>query len=269
MIKAKSEFYEIVSMDTCQRFIVPSIAALVAGAMNAMAGGGSFLSFPALLGARLLPIMANATNTVAMWPGELASVFAFRQELRTQKGDLMPIVTAGALGGAAGALALLKTSQARFIALVPWLLLFATALFAFGDPLRKLLEGTPRKKRANSPGSMGLFISLLFVSFYTGYFGAGAGILVFTTLSLFDARSLNESNAIKALCTTLANGVAVVIFVLAGAVSWPQCIVMAGLAAVGGYGGATYSRRISARALRIIVISTGTAISAYLFLQQR
>ena len=256
-------------MDTWQRFIVPATAALVAGAMNAMAGGGSFLSFPALLGARLLPITANATNTVAMWPGELASVFAFRRELRTRKGGLMPIATAGALGGAAGALALLKTSQARFISLVPWLLLFATALFAFGDPLRKLLEGSRQKKGANSPNSTGLFIGLLLVSVYTGYFGAGAGILVFTTLSLFDARSLNESNAVKALCTTLANGVAVVIFVIAGAVSWPQCIMMAGLAAVGGYGGAAYSRTISARALRILVISTGTVVSAYLFFRPR
>lgn len=181
----------------------------------------------------------------------------------------MLIATTGTLGGAAGAFALLETSQARFLSLVPWLLLFATALFAFGDPLRKLLEGSPRKKGAKPPKSSGLFIGLLLVSFYTGYFGAGAGILVFTTLSLFDARSLNESNAIKALCTTLANGIAVIIFVLAGAVSWPQCIVMAGLAAIGGYGGAAYSRTISARALRILVISTGTVVSAYLFLRPR
>lgn len=177
-------------------------------------------------------------------------------------------LSASALGGAAGAFALLRTSQARFTSLVPWLLLFATALFAFGDPLRKFLEGNPQKKGASCPSSTGLF-GLLLLSFYTGYFGAGAGILVFTTLSLFDTRPLNESNAIKALCTTLANGVAVVIFVVAGAVSWPQCTVMARLAAVGGYGGAAYSRTISARTLRILVISTGTVVSAYLFLRPR
>ncbi|MBV8864719.1 MAG: sulfite exporter TauE/SafE family protein [Acidobacteriaceae bacterium] len=171
------------------------------------------------------------------------------------------------MGGAGGAVALLETSQARFLLLVPWLLLFATALFAFGDPLRKYLDRSSRKDGANAPSSNGLFIGLLLVSFYTGYFGAGAGILVFTTLSLFEVRPLNESNAIKALCTTLANGVAVIVFIVAGAVSWPHCIVKAGLAAVGGYGGAAYSRRISARALWIIVISMGIAVSTYLFLQ--
>ena len=126
-----------------------------------------------------------------------------------------------------------------------------------------------RRKAAGSPKPPGLFIGLLLVSFYTGYFGAGAGILVFTTLTLFDPRPLNESNALKALCATLANGVAVMIFIVAGAVSWSQCVVMAGLAAIGGYGGAAFSRQISARALRMLVIATGLAVSAFLFLQQR
>ena len=256
------------STEILRLFIIPAAAALIAGTMNAMAGGGSFLSFPALLGAHLLPVAANATNTVAMWPGELASVLAFRRELRSRRHGLMLVVTASALGGAAGAIALLKTSQARFLSLVPWLLLFATFLFAVGDLLRKYLDRSSQNREGSLPNSTGLFTGLLLVSFYTGYFGAGAGILVFTTLSLFSVQPLNEANAIKALCTTLANGVAVVIFLLAGAVSWPQCVVMAGLAAIGGYGGAAYSRRISARALRVIVISTGVAVSAYLFLQQ-
>ncbi len=261
--------WHIVDLGTWHRFTVPALAALVAGAMNSIAGGGSFLSFPALLGARLLPITANATNTVAMWPGELASVLAFRRELRVQRHSFMPVVLAGSLGGAAGAFALLKTSQTRFLSLVPWLLLFATILFAFGDSLKKLTDRLLGGTSASRSNSTGLFLALLLVSFYTGYFGAGAGILVFTALSLFDMRSLNESNAIKALCTTLANGVAVVIFVAAGTVSWPQCIVMAGLATVGGYGGAAYSRRINVRTLRIIVISTGAVVSAYLFFKHR
>ena len=237
--------------------------------MNAMAGGGSFLSFPALLGAGLLPVTANATNTVSMWPGELASVFAFRRELRARQHGLVPVAAAGTVGGAAGAFALLATSQSRFLSLVPWLLLFATALFALGGSIKRLLDRRAWRNAANSQGSTGLFIGLLLMSFYTGYFGAGAGILVFTTLSLFDPRSLSESNALKVLCTTLANGVAVIIFIIAGAVSWPQCVVMAGLAAIGGYGGAAFSRQISARALRLMVIVTGLTVCAYLFFQHR
>ncbi len=257
------------SVDVWHRFVVPAAAALVAGAMNAMAGGGSFLSVPALLGARLLPVTANTTNTVAMWPGELASVFAFQQELGSRKQGLLPVVLAGTLGGAAGAIVLLKTPQARFLSLVPWLLLFATALFALGEPLRKGLDRAFRRGRVSTSKSTGLFIGLLLVSFYTGYFGAGAGILVFTTLSLFDPRPLNESNALKALCTTLANGIGVIIFIVAGAVSWPQCIVMAGIAAVGGCCGASYSRKISTRALKTVVIVTGVLVSTYLFFERR
>ena len=255
--------------DVLQSFILPGAAALLAGAMNALAGGGSFISFPALLGAHLAPVNANVTNTVAMWPGELASVFAFRQELRTGQRGVMPVITAGALGGALGAVSLLKTSQARFLSLLPWLLLFATALFAASEPLRTRLNQPSRSLTGAWSNPAGLFTGLLLVSFYTGYFGAGAGILAFTTLSLFNVQSLHKANALKALCTTLANGVAVIIFIASKAVSWRHCIVMAGLAAMGGYAGATYSRRISARALRMIVITIGIAVSGYLFLQRR
>jgi uncharacterized protein len=244
-------------------------AALVAGAMNAMAGGGSFISFPALLGVHIPPVNANATNTVALWPGQFASIIAFRAELRTGRKLLVPVMLAGGIGGLAGALVLLHTAQTTFQQLVPWLLLFATVVYALSNRINRLV--LLRKARVNraeeeSPRfSMEVFGGLLLVSFYIGYFGAGAGFLIITVLSLFGIKNLNEINALKALCTTLANGVAVVTFILAGAVYWKECLTMMGMAVVGGYLGAAYSRKMNPQILRGVVIATGAALSIYFF----
>ena len=251
------------------RYIWLLIASLLAGMVNGMAGGGSFISFPALLGVHIPPVNANATNTVALWPGQLASMFAFRAELRVGRKLIVPVMLAGAVGGIVGALVLLHTSQSTFQSLVPWLLLFATALFALSGPVNKRLKRAARDPEAEHPFPIGIFICLLLVSFYIGYFGAGAGFLVITTLSLFGVKNLNEVNALKALCTTLANGVAVVTFIIAGAVYWEQFFVMVGLATLGGYLGAAYSRKLNPSILRGIVIATGTALSAYYFYHRR
>jgi uncharacterized protein len=248
-------------------------AALVAGAMNAMAGGGSFLSFPALLGVHIPPVNANATNTVALWPGQMASIVAFRAELRTGRHLLIPVMLAGGIGGLAGALVLLHTAQATFQVLVPWLLLFATVIYALSDPinrrlLRNAAKGSPKDEQKPAFTVL-MFVSLILVSFYIGYFGAGAGFLIITVLSLFGIKNLNEVNALKALCTTLANGVAVVTFVAAGAVYWRECLTMMGMAVVGGYVGAAYSRKMNPKILRGVVIATGAALTIYFFYQRR
>jgi uncharacterized protein len=244
-------------------------AALIAGAMNAMAGGGSFISFPALLGAHIPPVNANATNTVALWPGQMASIIAFRAELRNGRKLLMPVMLAGALGGVAGALVLLHTSQTTFKNLVPWLLLFATVVYALSKRFNDWLLS--RRGAVISVGPSGfplaMFACLLLVSFYIGYFGAGAGFLIITVLSLFGVKNLHEVNALKALCTTLANGVAVVTFILAGAVYWKECLTMMGMAIAGGYLGAAYSRKMNPAVLRGVVIGTGAALSVYYFYQ--
>jgi uncharacterized membrane protein YfcA len=243
-------------------------AALVAGAMNAMAGGGSFVSFPALLGSHIPPVNANATNTVALWPGQLASIVAFRAELRKGRGLLVPVMAAGALGGVTGASILLHTPQTTFKLLVPWLLLFATLIYAGSKRINQWILS---KVRSGNPEAGGfpvfLFASLVLVSIYIGYFGAGAGFLIITVLSLFGVKNLNEVNALKALCTTLANGVAVITFVVAGAVYWRECLTMMGMAIVGGYLGAAYSRKMNANLLRGVVIAIGAALSAYYFYQ--
>jgi uncharacterized membrane protein YfcA len=240
----------------------------VAGAMNAMAGGGSFISFPALLGAHIPPVNANATNTVALWPGQLASIVAFRAELKKSRALLLPVMLAGAIGGVAGAITLLHTSQTTFKILVPWLLLFATVVYALSPRINLWLlskSGPSEKSVEGFPFFM--FGALVLVSIYIGYFGAGAGFLIITVLSIFGVKDLNEVNALKALCTTLANGVAVVTFVIAGAVYWKECLTMMGMAIAGGYLGAAYSRKMNPGLLRGVVIATGAALSLYYFYQ--
>jgi uncharacterized protein len=240
-------------------------AAFVAGALNAMAGGGSFLTFPALLGIHVPPVNANATNTVALWPGQLASIIAFRAELAAGRKLLIPVIVVGATGGLTGAWVLLHTAQSTFQALVPWLLLFATVLFAVNGAVTKKLRKLPPAKTEHRL----MFLCLLPVSFYIGYFGAGAGFLVITILSLFGIKSMNQMNALKVVCTSLANGVAVLTFIAAGAVYWKECLFMMGLATAGGYLGAAYSRKMNPALLRGFVIATGTALSAYYFYQRR
>lgn len=236
--------------------------------MNAMAGGGSFLTFPALLAFGIPPVNANATGTVALWPGQLASIYAFRRELREGRKLLVPVMVAGAIGGLCGAWVLLHTAQATFQSLVPWLLLFATVLFAAsGSVTKRLKQVAPGHVEAGFP--FGMFLALLAVSFYIGYFGAGAGFLVITVLALCGVKSYNEMNALKVLCTSLANGVAVVTFILAGAVYWKECLVMMGMATTGGYLGAAYSRKMNPAILRGFIIAMGSALSIYYFYQRR
>jgi uncharacterized protein len=160
------------------------VAAFLAGILNAVAGGGSFLSFPALLGMNVLPVQANATNTVALWPGQLTSVAAYWPDVRKNVSSAILMGAAGLLGGTTGALVLLNTPQRTFMRLVPWLLLTAAIFFALSGPVSRWLER--RKGRIPAvpePKRLPLFFATLAVSFYVGYFGAGAGFLFMTMLS--------------------------------------------------------------------------------------
>jgi uncharacterized membrane protein YfcA len=247
--------------------------AFAAGILNAVAGGGSFFSFPALLAVPLPPVNANATNTVALWPGQVASIAAFRNELRTVRNALVATIVCGAIGGIAGAVTLLLTRQETFMRLVPWLLLFATILFAIGGPARKWLDrfrSLPASAPAVSgrnPFSLSICLWLTIVSFYVGYFGAGSGFLILTVLTFSHIQNFHQLNALKVLCTTIANGTAVVTFILARAVHWPECLLMLVFAALGGYFGAHYSRRLNPTILKAIVIVGGFALSIHYFLK--
>jgi uncharacterized membrane protein YfcA len=248
------------------------VASFLAGVMNAMAGGGSFVSFPAMLSMGVAPIQANATNTVALWPGQLTSVAALRGDLRK---DLLPVVIgASILGGVSGAVVLLKTKQITFLHMVPWLLLVASLLFGISGPVSRWLRVRAESKalaamtehdREATPALVPLFLVLLPVCFYIGYFGAGAGFLIMSALALFGIEEMRALNSMKVLAACLSNLCAVITFVVSGAVVWKYCFVSMVICGVGGYIGAQYARKMNPDVLRLIVVGTGCVMAAYFF----
>jgi uncharacterized protein len=252
------------------------IASLLAGALNAMAGGGSFLSFPAVLGTGILPIQANATNTVALWPGQFASIAAYWEDLKHNVRLIVPLGTAALLGGLAGGVVLLHTT---FLALVPWLLLAAALLFAVSTPISKWLQRRAADRAAARlasgfsaagahPSVAPLVVGMAVVCFYIGYFGAGAGFLVMSVLAIFGVEEINQINALKVVTTCLANGIAVVTFIVEKQVAWRYCLLMMVTAAVGGYFGGRYARRVDARVMRAAVVVIGLGMAGYFFWKQ-
>ncbi len=240
-------------------YLLLFVAAAVGGGINSVAGGGSFVAFPALLFAGVPAVPANATNTIALWPGAVASAFAYRQELGESRKELVPLGIAGLIGGAIGSIALLRTSDHTFVLLIPWLLLFATLLFTFGSRITGKLA-------ARAQASKGVAVAAqLVISLYGGYFGGGMGIMVLAVLSLLGMTDIHKMNSMKVVLAALVNGVAVVAFVIAGAVAWAPGSVMIAGGIVGGYLGAAVARRVSPKSVRQIVLVVAWAMTGYFF----
>jgi uncharacterized membrane protein YfcA len=243
--------------------------------LNAVAGGGSFLLFPAMLSMKMLPVQANATNTVALWPGQLTSVAAYRDDVRKNFRVAIPMAIAGLIGGTGGAIVLLNTPQTTFLHLVPWLLLIAAVIFALSGPVSRWLErrkahrSQAPQSEVHQPRMMAVFLSTVAVCFYIGYFGAGAGFLIITLLSLFGYQDLNEINALKVVSTTMANGIAFLVFVVDGQVVWRYCLLAMITCAVGGYTSASLARKIPQPVLRGTVVMIGLGMAAYFFWKTR
>ncbi|HEV2646422.1 MAG TPA: sulfite exporter TauE/SafE family protein [Acidobacteriaceae bacterium] len=242
-------------------------ASFIAGVMNAMAGGGSFISFPAMLAIGVPPIQANATNTVALWPGQLTSIWALRADLRR---DLLAVVcSASVVGGVSGAYVLLHTRQITFLRMVPWLLLTASLLFGISGPVsRWLRRRTAQPHVTHTPAMVPLFLAIIPVTFYIGYFGVGAGFLLMSALALFGIDDMNTLNSLKVLAACLSNLCAVLTFILGGAIVWHYCFISMVFAAIGGYAGAQYARSMNPNVLRTIVVLTGCTMAAYFFWRQ-
>lgn len=243
-------------------------AAVVAGAINSVAGGGGFIAFPALVFAGVPPVNANATNTVALWPGTLASSGAYRRELQHRRHwkALAPLFVVSLLGSLAGALLLLKTPERTFTRLIPWLLLGATVLFIFGGRISNFVRARmARHERADLLHLAGITFLQLVTAIYIGYFGAGAGIVMLALFALLGMENIHTMNAFKTVLASVANGIAVITFVFAGAVAWPQAVLMTVGAALGGYAGAYYAQKLDPVAVRRIVIAIGLAMTAYFF----
>ena len=249
---------------TLSHGILLFVAAVLAGAMNSVAGGGSFFSFPALIFTGVLPIPANATNTVAVWPGSVASVFSYWRRLPNSPRVMIPLLTISVLGGVAGAMVLLQTPQATFMALVPYLFGIATLLFAFGRRLTKKLGGMKKSMGPPSwPLIVGLTLAQFFIALYGGFFGGGIGILMLAMLEMIHIEDIHAMNALKTLLAAAINGAAVVTFIIASEVLWPQGILMIVGAVAGGYGGAHYAQKLDPRWVRATVICVGTGMTIY------
>jgi len=242
-------------------------ASFLGGALNAVAGGGSFLTFPAMLAVGLGPIQANATNTVALWPGQLTSIAGYRDEVRKHKRLAVLMALAGLVGGSVGAIILLNTPAKTFINLVPWLLLFAALVFAVSGPVMKQIQRRAREAPQDDvPRSYWpLVFATVVVCFYIGYFGAGAGFLIISLLSVFGFEDLNEMNAMKVVSTTMANGMACILFAFSGKVEWRYCLAAMVTCAIGGYLSARISQKLDQRFLRAVVVVIGLGMAAYFF----
>jgi uncharacterized membrane protein YfcA len=247
------------------------VAALVGGALNAVAGGGSFLTLPALLSAGVGPVSANATSTLAMWPGSLASALAYRREIVTARQWLVRLGIVSLIGGLLGGWLLIRTSDTRFLQLLPWLMLAAAIIFTIGGRLPARGRGGPEKAITRAPEhprpSLWMLLFQFVVATYGGYFGGGMGIMMLASFSLVGMTEIHEMNGIKAVLAVFINGVALIEFIASGTIAWTAGIVMVAGGILGGYSGAFLARRVNPPVVRAFVIAVAWTMTAYFFLR--
>ena len=252
------------------RLFVVVLVAAVAGAMNAIAGGGTLLTFPALIGLGIPPLAANATSTLALWPASLASVAGYRDELRGARRWAVGLAVPSMLGGVCGALLLLLTPARRFDLLVPWLVLGATALFVVQGPALSAVDRYARRDRpavsegellARTPPGRALFWQFV-VAIYGGYFGAGMGILMLAAFGLLGLTNIHRMNGLKNWVGFAANVTAAAIFAMSDLIRWPVALAMTVGAMVGGYVGSRTAQRMGHDWVRgaIVVIGVGSGV---------
>lgn len=239
-------------------------AGALGGAINAVAGGGSFIAFPALLFTGVAPVPANATNTLALWLGVTASGGAYRNRLNISRRVMIPLIATSVVGGLAGAFLLIKTPGQTFLKVLPWLMLGATLLFAFGKHLTgRIAAGI--SDEASRSAIAGASVFELCVAVYGGYFGGGMGIMNLAMLAALGMTDIHAMNALKVVLGGIINGVATVTFVVTGAVVWKQGIVMTAGAILGGYFAARWAQKLPQAWIRNFVILVGTGMTVYFF----
>jgi uncharacterized protein len=253
------------ALDNWTGLIVLFCAAMIAGAINSVAGGGTLISFPSLLAFHVPSIPANATNTAALWPGTLSSAVAYSRDTKLYRDLLLPLVVPSIVGGFMGAFALVVTPPRLFDGIVPFLVLFATLLFAFRDHVNRVFHIGKGEEKVTALGRVWGFIFQLFVATYGGYFGAGIGILMLGSLSIMGLSDIHRMNGLKAILATFINVIGFVFFALKGLVVWGLAITMAIGAIIGGYVGARTAKRVDPRYIRALVIVVGLFVSMWLF----
>jgi len=264
-------------------------AAFAAGMMNSVAGGGTLLTFPALIWMGIDPKAANVTSTIALWPGSLGGMVGYRRELRNSRRFMLWLAPSSVAGGLVGALLLLKTPSSTFAAIVPFLILFATILFAVSEPVMRWLRRNTRAmpqaiaasastsemdqlpRASDEPGRawwVGAIILQFFSATYGGYFGAGNGIVMLAVLGLLGLTDIHQMNGLKNFFAVCINVIASFYFMVWGPVQWPAALVMTIGAIAGGYGGAGLARRMGRRFARGAVIFIGLAMTLSLLFRR-
>ena len=244
-------------------YLLLIVAALAAGLINSVAGGGMFLTFPALVFTGVPSIIANASSTTALVPGVLASAWGYKEDFR-KSGDFpfLPLLIVSLAGGIVGALLLLYTPQRTFDSVIPWLMLAATLLFTFGARL------TPILKRVIHIGPVAVVVVQFFIAIYGGYFGGAIGIVMLATWTVFGLTDIHVMNANRTLMGAAANIVAAALFMIAGKIWWPQTLVMLVATTIGGYIGARMARKVSPGYIRAFVTVVSAGITIVFFLRR-
>jgi uncharacterized membrane protein YfcA len=264
------------------------LAAFVGGALNAVAGGGSFITLPTLLYSGVAPVSANATSTFAMWPASLASALAYRAEIGRSRAWMVRLGAISLVGGLLGGLLLVRTSDESFVRLLPWLMLVATATFSFGSQIaawarRRKATASPMSAAGASPPIAGLHegrgtidhvhVPLwtlplqLLIATYGGYFGGGMGIMMLAAMAVAGMTDMHEMNGLKTVLAIAINGVALAAFIVSGSIAWAPGLVMVLGGVSGGYAGASLARRVAGPAVRRVVIIVAWTMTVYFFVR--
>ncbi len=251
--------------------LILCISAVLAGIINSVAGGGTLLTFPALTyvlaGAQDAAVIANATSTIALFPGSLAAVWGYRKELQGTRSSVLPLLLPSILGGAIGTMLVVSYPAKTFALLVPWLILLATLLFTL-QPVISEWTGIGKPHEAPSRRTqIGIVVFQFLVALYGGYFGAGIGILMLSSLALMGSSDIHRMNAVKSLLASLINGTSVALFIRQEKVDWHLAVPMIVAGIIGGFAGATLARKLNKNHIRYGVIAIGFLVSASYFVK--
>lgn len=243
-----------------------SLAGILGGIVNSLAGGGSFITFPALLAVGVPPVIANASNTFAATAGYLSGTWALRKEIKDAPNTLLFWGVISAMGGGLGAYLLTQTSNSDFSKAIPWLLLFATLIFTFGSGINKKLQGWSQRHRRGDLAQKGLLGCVFIgVSIYGGFFNAGLGILLLSFFSLAGYKAVNEMNGLKLLYSSSISAIAIIFFMVNDLISWYETGILLVGTLTGGYAAGHLSKIIPASWIRITIIVSSSAITLYFF----
>lgn len=247
--------------DSLQSYALLLGSAFAAGAVNSVAGGGTLLTFPSLLTV-LGPVGANATSTMALLPGSLASAWGYRRELAASREHLVRLLPPSLIGGVIGSLLVIRLPERVFASLIPWLLILASTLLLLQRPVQRWLGSHPSAKPTPRTVAAIVFFQFL-VGIYGGYFGAGIGILMLSSLAFMGIGGIHEMNAVKNILAAAMNGVTAIIFAFSGVIVWKYAVIMAVMTVLGGYAGARVARRTKPEYVRTFVIVIGFAVALY------